>query len=81
MTQSRARESTLAFLALVPITEIDDAIIKVDYHISQYPEFLPMRQFVLGKKDEHATAHIVARMQELMRQQDIDGALAVASDV
>lgn len=78
MDRQRAKDSTLGFIALLPISEIEDAITKVDYHITQYPEFLPMRQFILGKKEEEESAHIVAQMQEHIRNNDIDTALSVA---
>jgi len=78
MDEPTAKSATQQYLSLAPFTSFEDLKTKIQSFLKTYPQFERVMAFVKGYEDEERTKDVVAKMNSLIKNNQIDEALQIA---
>lgn len=74
-------KSATALLTLEPISSFDDAKTKLEFFVSKFPQYKDLLSYLLALEADQKVKHVVDKMHEHLRDNNIDEALKVASNI
>jgi hypothetical protein len=80
MAVDTARASAKSFLGLLPFKSEEDIEEKLNTYCNYWPQFAQLRLSVKAAEDEVHSNRTIQRMRQLLKQGDVDAALALATN-
>lgn len=77
---AEAKAASTAFLTIEPFTSGEDAHTKIITFTAQYPKFTELQTYINAYQSEKENLEKVTKMKTLIKQNNIDAALAVAHE-
>ena len=79
ISEEDSKLSAQVILGIQPFHSWEDVLMKLEFFTTKFPAFVPVLNHLQTMHDEKHTQHIIDQMHQLLREDDIDKALQVAS--